>query len=208
MKKLIPLACIVFFSLCTKSYANDSLKTVAFLGDSLTAGYQIGQDLAFPALLETRLNTPSPQVEVINAGVSGDTSAGGLRRVDWILQRKIDVLVVALGANDMLRGQKASATQNNINAIVSKAQKKYPNIKIIIAGMKGLPSMGKEYALNFERIFSEVADSSNSIFVPFLLEGVAGQRDYNLPDRIHPNAKGHMRIAETLLPFLESALKE
>jgi acyl-CoA thioesterase-1 len=199
------LTCTLLLASKVFAQTNDSESnpiTIAFLGDSLTAGYRIGQEAAYPNLVGEKLKARGYDVEIINAGVSGDTTAGGLRRVDWLLRRRVDLLVIALGANDMLRGQSPKAARSNLQGIIDKAKAKYPNIKILLAGMKALPSMGRDYVDSFEPMFKELAVSNEVEFIPFLLKDVAGKKDLNLPDRIHPNAMGHKVIAKNVLPFI------
>jgi acyl-CoA thioesterase I len=185
---------------------NVTKKTIVFLGDSLTAGYGVRADQAFPALIAEKIREADLPFAVVNAGVSGDTSTDGLHRIDWLLQRKIDVLMIALGANDGLRGLSLTALQANLQAIVDKAKAKNPQIKIVIAGMHLPPNLGADYATKFERVFAEVAQKNNTILIPFLLQGVGGQRDLNQPDLIHPTAAGHKVVADgvwqTLQPIL------
>jgi acyl-CoA thioesterase-1 len=183
-------------------------KIVVILGDSLTAGFGVSQDQAFPALIQDEIDKLGWNFEVVDAGVSGDTTASGLRRLDWLLRRKIDVLVIELGANDGLRGVPADETRRNIQAMIDKTKRKYPDVKIVIAGMKLPPNMGLEYTAGFEDIFSDLARSNNAALIPFLLDGVAADPKLNLIDRIHPTAEGHKILAQNvwivLKPVLES----
>lgn len=182
-------------------------KTVVILGDSLTAGFGISRDQAFPALIQDEIDKLGWNVEVVDAGVSGDTTAGGLRRLDWLLKRKIDVLVIELGANDGLRGVPVSETKRNIQAIIDKTRRTYPDVKIVIAGMKLPPNMGQDYAARFEKIFPELAKSNNAALIPFLLEGVAADPKLNLIDRIHPTAEGHKIVARNVWTVLKPVLE-
>ncbi len=189
------------------SLAEDAPRIV-FLGDSLTAGYGLDPDQAFPALLDARLSAEGIDATVVNAGVSGDTSAGGLRRLDWVLGPPTDVLVVALGGNDGLRGLPPEELASNLTEIIRSARESHPGITVLLAGMQMPASMGADYQRRFASVFSEVADETGAVFVPFLLQGVAGEKEMNLPDGIHPNAKGQAMIAETLWPFLNDAVVE
>lgn len=182
-------------------------KTVVILGDSLTAGFGISRDQAFPALIQDEIDKLGWNMEVVDAGVSGDTTASGLRRLDWLLKRKIDVLVIELGANDGLRGVPISETKHNIQAIIDKTRRAYPDVKIVIAGMKLPPNMGQEYASAFEQIFPELARSNNAALIPFLLEGVAADPKLNLIDRIHPTAEGHKIVARNVWTVLKPVLE-
>ena len=184
--------------------ADDNAKEaerIVILGDSLTAGYGLDPEQAYPAVLEKKLRKRGREVEVINAGLSGDTSAGGLRRIDWILRKPADTFVLALGANDALRGQPPEATKANLRGILEKVRAKWPQARIILAGMLAPPNMGEAYTEKFNALYRELAQSEGVELIPFLLEDVAGRKALNLSDGIHPNAKGHKIIARNLLPF-------
>lgn len=183
-------------------------KTVVFLGDSLTAGLGVQPAEAFPALLAEKIRTAGLPFEVQNAGLSGDTSAGGVRRIDWLLQRRIDVLVVELGANDGLRGLELKSMKANLQAIIDKTKAKNPQVKIVLAGMQVPPNLGKDYADGFQRVFAELARENNATLIPFLLEGVGGHRDLNQPDLIHPSAAGHRVVADLVWRSLEPLLRQ
>lgn len=180
---------------------------ILVLGDSLAAGSGVAKEAAFPALLQRKIDSQKLPFKVINAGVSGDTSAGGLRRIDWMLKRKIDVLLLELGGNDGLRGIDPKTTQANLQAIVDKAKAKYPGIRIVIAGMQMPPNMGKEYTERFQKIFPDIAKANDADLIPFLLEGIGADPRYNQPDLIHPTPEGHKIVAatvwKTLGPILE-----
>jgi acyl-CoA thioesterase I len=176
---------------------------IVFLGDSLTAGYGLAPEQAYPALVEQALADKGRPARVVNAGVSGDTTAGGLRRLDWILRQPVDVLFVALGANDALRGQPVEAARDNLRQIIHKARAAHPQARIILAGMLAPPNMGRAYQKAFRNIYRELAKSENVELLPFLLEGVAGEPALNLPDGIHPNAEGQRRVARLVLAVLE-----
>lgn len=176
--------------------------TVVFLGDSLTAGYGVGPDVAFPALIDQQLDEQKAPARIINAGVSGETSAGGRSRIDWLLKQKVDVLVLALGANDGLRGINPAATETNLAAIIERAREKRPAIQILLTGMKVPPNMGDAFAASFEGIFPRLAERYQLPLVGFLLEGVGGIAEMNLQDGIHPNEAGHQQIASLILPKL------
>ncbi|MET3873081.1 arylesterase [Puniceicoccus vermicola] len=180
---------------------------IVFLGDSLTAGYGLDPEQAYPALLESRLSDEGIEATVVNAGVSGDTSAGGLRRVNWVLSQPTDVLLVALGGNDGLRGQPTEALAENLTAIIETARSKYPDIQILLAGMQMPASMGKQYQQNFAAVYPTVAEENGVTLIPFLLKDVAGAPALNQSDQIHPNAKGQEIIAETVWPYLQQAVR-
>ena len=187
--------------------AAPSPRTVLFLGDSITAGYGLDLSEAYPALLQQRINEHSLNFKVINAGQSGDTSAGGLGRMDWLLKNKVDVLVLELGANDGLRGLPVEVTRKNLQAIIDRARGRYPQIKIIVAGMKIPPNMGAQYSRDFEAMFASLAKKNNTALIPFILEGVGGVSKMNLPDGIHPTAKGHEIVAVNVWKVLEPVLR-
>jgi acyl-CoA thioesterase I len=181
------------------------IRTIAVLGDSLAAGYGLEPTLAFPALLQKKVDHEGWKFRVVNAGVSGDTSAGGLRRLDWLLKRRVDVLIIELGGNDGLRGLSTAALKKNLQAIVERTREKYPAAQIVIAGMK-MPANFGDYAVEFARVYSDVAKEHNAALVPFLLEGVGGRPELNLPDRIHPTAEGHKILAENVWTVLKPIL--
>lgn len=185
-----------------------SKKSVVFLGDSLTAGLGVQKAEAFPALVGEKIRAADLPFDVENAGLSGDTSAGGLRRIEWLLQRRIDVLVVELGANDGLRGLSLKTMKANLQSIIDKTKAKNPQVKIVLAGMQVPPNLGAEYATGFERVFGELARENNATLIPFLLEGVGGNRDLNQPDLIHPSPAGHRIIAELVWRTLEPILRQ
>jgi acyl-CoA thioesterase-1 len=179
---------------------------ILFFGNSLTAGYGLSPDEAFPAVAGQLLKYRGKNVKVINAGLSGETSAGGLTRIDWVLRQKVDVLVLELGANDGLRGLPLNQTRNNLQGIIDKVKARYPKAKIVIAGMMVPPNMGPEYSRAFQQLFKELARKNQAVLIPFLLEGVAGHAHLNQPDGIHPNAAGHQIIAQTVVKYLEPLL--
>jgi acyl-CoA thioesterase-1 len=183
-------------------------KNVVFLGDSLSAGFGVEPREAFPALVAEKIRAANLPYQVQNAGVSGDTTAGGLRRLDWLLQKKIDILVVELGGNDGLRGLPVDAMKANLQAIIDKARAKNPAVKVILAGMQIPPNLGPEYADKFRSVYQQLATRNNAVLIPFLLEGVGGLRDLNQPDMIHPTAAGHRVIAETVWRVLEPIVRE
>ena len=184
-----------------------TVKTVVFLGDSLTAGLGVQSTEAFPALIADKVRAAGLPFQVENAGVSGDTTAGGRRRIDWLLQRPIDVLLIELGANDGLRGLPLASMKENLQAIIDKTKAKNPNVKVIIAGMQLPPNLGVDYSGGFQRVFAEVAQENHGVLIPFLLEGVGGHRDLNQPDLIHPTAAGHRIVADLVWRTLEPILR-
>jgi acyl-CoA thioesterase-1 len=158
-------------------------------------------------LIEDKIQTKKWNFKVVNAGQSGDTTAGGLNRMDWLLKSRIDVLVLELGGNDGLRGLPPDTTRKNLQAIIDRTKKKYPDVKIILAGMKVPPNMGRDYGRQFDAIFPELAKKNKAELIPFVLEGVGGVRELNLPDGIHPTAKGHEIIANNVWRVLEPVLR-
>ena len=181
---------------------------VLFLGNSLTAGYGLSPDEAYPALLQARIDSLKWSVTIINAGVSGDTSAGGLTRLAWQLENPPDVLVVALGANDGLRGLPPTMTKSNLTQIIRQAREANPNVSILIAGMQVPPNLGPIFQEEFREVFPSVADELDTELIPFLLEGVGGVTDLNQSDGIHPNASGQQRLADTVWEALAPVLQE
>lgn len=181
-------------------------KTILFFGNSLTAGYGIEQDDAFSGLTQARIDSLGLNYRVINGGLSGETTAGGLSRLDWFLEDEPAIFVLELGGNDGLRGILPSESKKNLLAIIDKVRTKYPDTKIILAGMQIPPNMGQEYTDEFKGIYPEVAAEKNVTLIPFLLEGVAGNPDLNLPDGIHPTEAGHKIVFETIWTTLKDFL--
>jgi acyl-CoA thioesterase-1 len=182
-------------------------KTIVVLGDSLSAGYGVDPDQAWPALLQQKIDGAGLNFKIVNAGVSGDTSADGLQRVDWLLHRKADVLLLELGGNDGLRGVPVATTKTNLQEIMDRFRQKYPTVKIIIAGMKMPPNMGSDYVDAFAKIYPDLATKNRATLIPFLLEGVGGRPDLNLPDGIHPTPEGHKIVAENVWKILQPLLQ-
>src|SRR5262245_35080560 len=180
---------------------------VLFLGDSLSAGYGLPDEQAFPALVQERIDAAGLDYRVVNAGVSGDTSAGGRRRIDWLLRQPIAVLVLELGANDMLRGPDLGALRTNLREIVERTRAAHPDARIVVAGMRAPPNFGREYARGFEAVYRELAAETGAALIPFLLEGVAGDAELNQPDGIHPTAEGQRIVAELVWRTLEPVLR-
>lgn len=183
-------------------------RVVMFLGDSITSGYGVERAQAYPALIQEKIDAKGWKFKVVNAGQSGDTSAGGLNRMDWLLRSRIDVLVLELGGNDGLRGLPVEVTEKNLQSIIDRTKARYPNAKVVLAGMKVPPNMGQTYSRPFEEMFVRLAERNNAAFIPFILQGVGGVRELNLPDGIHPTANGHRIVAanvwKVLGPLLSS----
>jgi acyl-CoA thioesterase-1 len=187
--------------------APEAKRTIVFLGDSITAGFGVDLADAYPSLIQTNLTAAGLPYQAVNAGVSGDTTADGLRRMDWLLRRPIDILFVALGGNDGLRGIAPDVTRKNLQGIIDKARKRYPNVEIVVAGMQMPPNMGEDYLRDFRAVFPGVASANHAELVPFLLADVGGVPEMNQPDHIHPSPAGHKKVAanvwKTLLPLLK-----
>ena len=219
------IACIIFLTACgsnenktsdTKQSATDTTKipppitatkTILFFGNSLTAGYGVDPSQAFPALIQQKIDSMSLPYKVINGGVSGETTAGGNQRIDFVLkQQPVDVFVLELGANDGLRGIPLTETRKNLQSIVDKVKAKYPAAKLVLAGMQIPPNMGQPYASDFSNIYPELAKKNNMTLIPFLLARVGGEARLNQQDGIHPTAEGHQIVAENVWKELKRAL--
>lgn len=182
-------------------------KNILVLGDSISAGYGLEPSQAYPALIQDKIAAKGWPFRVINAGQSGDTSAGGLNRLEWLLRSPIDILLLELGGNDGLRGLPPEVTHKNLQTIIDRTKTKYPKAKIVIAGMMVPPNMGKGYGEKFNAIFPALAKHNSAALIPFVLDGVAGLRELNLADGIHPTAKGHQIVAANVWKALEPLLK-
>ena len=188
------------------SLSQQEKKSILFFGNSLTAGYGLDPELAFPNLIQQKINGENVSFTVINAGLSGETSAGGLSRIDWVMSQPIDIFILELGANDGLRGLPLESTRTNLQGILDKVKQKYSNVEIVIAGMMVPPNMGEDYSSEFKKIYPELARKNNATLIPFLLDGVAGIPDLNLPDGVHPNVEGHQIVAENVWSVLKPIL--
>jgi acyl-CoA thioesterase-1 len=186
--------------------ANDTQKRIVILGDSITAGYGLDPRESYPAVLQKKIDRAKLPFVVANAGVSGDTTAGGLRRVAWAMTKGADILVIALGGNDGLRGISPAETKKNLLGIISKARTRNPKIQIFIAGMQMPDNMGPEFTERFKTLFPAVAKESKSTLIPFLIEGVGGDEKLNQADGIHPTAEGQKIIAENVWKILQPKL--
>lgn len=180
---------------------------IVVMGNSITAGYGVDPNQAFPAILQQKVDSLDWNFEVVNAGVSGETSAGGLSRIDWVLQRPLDVLIIELGGNDMLRGIPPGATKQNLRGIIERTRAHNPDAEIILAGMEALPSYGAAYVHEFRSIYQDLAREENVLLVPFILDGVGGVPELNLDDGIHPTPRGHQIVAENVWEVLRPALE-
>ena len=181
-------------------------KTIVFFGNSLTAGYGLSPSEAFPAIIQNKIDSLGLPYKVINAGVSGETSSGGNGRIVWILKQPLDVFVLELGANDGLRGIPLSETKKSLQSIIDKVKAKYPEAKLVLAGMQIPPNMGVTYTTEFRNIYPDLAKKNAAMLIPFLLEGVGGDLKLNQQDGIHPTAEGHHIVAENVWRMLEQVL--
>ena len=181
---------------------------VLFLGTSLTAGLGLLAENAFPAVIQQKIDSAGLPFRVVNAGVSGETSAGARRRIDWLLRQNFDVLVLETGANDMLRGTDVDSTRANIQAIVDRVREERPEARIVLAGMLAAPNLGREYTSRFRDMYPVLATQNDLPLIPFILQDVAAVAEMNQGDGMHPNVEGARRVAENVWPVLEPVLRE
>lgn len=181
-------------------------KMILFFGNSLTAAYGIDPEDGFAGLTQERIDSLGLNYKVINGGLSGETTAGGLSRLDWFLEEKPDIFILELGGNDGLRGINLAETKSNLIKIIEKVRSTYPDTKIILAGMQIPPNMGQEYASEFTAMYPAVAEEKDVTLIPFLLQDVGGIPELNLPDGIHPTEEGHQIVFETIWPFIEQSI--
>lgn len=187
--------------------AEESRQVLLFFGNSLTAGYGVEPEKAFPYLIQQRLDSLGLPYNVVNAGLSGETSASGVNRIEWVLREEPAVMILELGGNDGLRGIDPNETRKNLEKIINLAQGKYPDLTVIIAGMEAPPNMGQDYISSFRAVFKELADEKDLPLIPFLLQGVGGEQELNLPDGIHPNEQGHKIVANNVWAVLKKELR-
>ncbi len=199
-----PLAAALIAALLVVAPAQAAERVIVAFGDSLTAGLGVTPEESYPARLQVRLRAEGYAYRVVNAGASGDTTAGGLRRVDWALKNKPDIVIVALGANDALRAQNLASVRQNLDAIVARFQK--AGARVLLAGMEVPPNYGAQYAADLRTVYAEVARKRGVAFMPFLLEGVAGKPSLNQADGIHPTAEGYIIVVDHLWPYLQPLL--
>lgn len=209
MSARFPRFLILWLALAAAGLGADQPRTVIFFGDSLTAGYGLDDPAseAYPALIQEKIDAAHLPWRVVNAGLSGETTAGGLRRVEWTLRQPAEVFVLALGANDGLRGIEPAISRANLQGIIDRVRARCPAATIVLAGMLMPPTMGEDYAREFASIYSEVARGNQLTLVPFLLAGVGGQAELNQPDGIHPTARGHAIVAENVWVVLRPLLR-
>jgi acyl-CoA thioesterase-1 len=181
-------------------------KNIVFFGNSLTAGYGVDPSVSFPSLIQVKIDLLKLPYRVVNAGLSGETSAGGNSRIDWVLRQPLDIFILELGGNDGLRGIPMSETKKNLQAIIDKVRQKYPTSKIVLAGMQIPPNMGKKYTSEFRTVFQQLAGRNKIYLISFLLEGVGGVPGLNQADGIHPNVQGNKIVAENVWKVLKPLL--
>lgn len=198
---------IISLTFCNNILAQQQ-KTILFFGDSITAGYGLDEEQAYPAIIQQRIDSLGLEHNVVNAGLSGETTAGGARRVDWILQQEIDLFVLGLGGNDGLRGIDPENTKENLQTIIDKVREKSQDIQIVLAGMEAPPNLGDEYTSRFRQVFTDLAEKNELILMPFLLEDVAAVRELNQPDGIHPTAEGQQLIADNMWEMIRPILTD
>jgi acyl-CoA thioesterase-1 len=227
MKKiflLLSIFCSLFFIFCNNkpnekkestadsaksndSATNQDLKNIVFFGNSLTAAFGLNPSEGFAGRIGQRIDSMKLGYKTINAGLSGETTAAGAERVDWVIGRqKVNIFILELGGNDALRGLKTTESEKNLQTIIDKVKAKYPDCKILLAGMMAPPNMGKKYADDFKNVYTKIAKSNNLPLIPFLLEGVGGIPRLNLPDGIHPTAEGHRIVTENIWTVLKPML--
>ncbi len=183
-------------------------KTILFFGNSITAGYRLDMEEAFPAIIDDWLDSLGYEYNVVNAGLSGETTASGKNRIDWVLRTVPDIFFLELGANDGLRGLPLTETYKNLQNIIDQVKAKNPEVRLMIAGMQVPPNLGQDYTKEFKEIFPRLAEENDATLIPFLLEGVAGEPDLNLDDGIHPTPEGHQIVAQTVWDHLSPLLTE
>lgn len=191
----------------TKATIENTSKRIVFFGDSLTAGYGLSNvDDAFPGIIQSKIDSLQLNYTVVNSGISGETSAGGKNRIDWVLNEKPAIFILELGANDGLRGLPLSETKKNLQAIIDAVKSKYTGAKIVLAGMQIPPNMGQDYTTEFKNIFPDLAYKNDIALIPFLLENVGGIAKLNQSDGIHPTKVGHQILAKNVWEILANML--
>lgn len=192
----------------TDEVKEPQVKTILFFGNSLTAGYELEDPMAqsFTGVIQRKIDSLGLKYKVVNAGLSGETTAGGNERIEWVLQQHVDIFVLELGGNDGLRGIDPSSSYKNLEAIIRKVKIKYPDVKIILAGMEAPPNMGEDFTKQFRENYPKLAEANDAALIPFLLDGVGGIKELNLPDGIHPTVEGHQIVAENVWAVLKDLL--
>lgn len=206
--KHILTAIVLTFLLPTLLFGQDSAKRILFFGDSITAGYGIDKENAFPAIIQQKIDSLNWKFKAVNGGSSGETSAGGLTRIDWMLRQPVSVFVLELGGNDGLRGIDLDATKENLQKIIDNVESKYPDAKIVITGMQVPPNLGADYTTKFKEMYPDLAEENNVELIPYFLDDLGGDSELMQSDGIHPTEAGHELLAEktweVLKPILES----
>ena len=202
------LFCVLFVGLLLPVLSlADGQKTMVFLGDSLTAGLGLDPDEAYPALIQKKIESAGLPWRVVNAGISGDTTAGGLRRLDWILRQKVDLIVIALGANDGLRGVAPDVTQTNLKKLIERIRTQDPEALVVLAGMQVPTNLGPQHTQRFAAIYPTLAKECKVALIPFLLEGVGGHPELNQADGMHPTAEGQTKLAVNVWTVVEPLIR-
>lgn len=206
MKRLLTAIVFIILLPCMV-YSQDSPERILFFGDSITAGYGVGEESAFPAFIQQKIDSLEWNYNAVNGGSSGETSAGGLRRIDWVLQQPVSVFVLELGGNDGLRGIDLDVTQKNLQNIIDKVESKYPDAKIIVTGMQVPPNLGPEYTRQFKEMYPELAEENDAKLIPYFLDDLGGDSELMQSDGIHPTEEGHKLLAEKVWEVLKPMLK-
>lgn len=191
-----------------KSPADKDTKVVLFLGNSLSAGLGVDNAAAFPSIIQDKIDSLGWNFQVVNAGISGETSSGGLGRMDWVLKQPVDILVLELGGNDGLRGIPTQVTRSNLEQIIGKTRQVYPDAEIVLAGMQIPPNLGHDYTRDFREVYPAIAEEHDVHLIPFLLEDVGGVDSMMQADGIHPNRSGHRVVADNVWDVLEPILRD
>lgn len=202
-KPLVAFISIILFSMTQLTAQN---KKILCFGNSLTAGYGLAKEQSWPMLIQEKIESADLSYEIIQSGLSGETSAGGLSRIKWVLKEPIDIFILELGPNDGLRGLPLAQTEKNLQAIINYVKSKNKDVKIILAGMRVPPNMGPEYSEEFQELFTKLSSANKATLIPFFLEGVAGVKSLNLNDGIHPNEEGQKIVANTVWKYLKPLL--
>jgi len=197
---------VLLLATLATSAASAATKTLLFYGDSITAGYGLDPGDAYPAIIQQKIDDAGLAWKVVNAGLSGETTAGGLRRLDWILRQPVDIFVIELGGNDGLRGLEPDVTRANLEKMIERIRAKNPRVVVVLAGMQIPTNMGPAYAQAFAKIYPELAAAQHTVLIPFLLDRVGGIPELNQPDGIHPTAAGHRIVAETVWKTIQPLL--
>lgn len=199
---------VLLLTLAYSAFGQSDSNKILFFGDSITAGYGLQESEAYPTFVQEKIDSLGWDFETVNAGLSGETSAGGLRRVDWMLRQNFDVFILELGGNDGLRGIDLQSTKNNLRGIIEKVREQKPDARILLAGMQVPPNLGPDYTDEFKRMYPELAKEKNVTLIPFLLKGVGGNPELNQADGIHPTVEGHKILAENVWQVLKPILQE